>query len=30
VDLNTLTNRNGLVAKITNLGGHLTEHAVPG
>jgi aldose 1-epimerase len=29
VDLHTLTNRNGLVAKITNLGGHLTELHVP-
>jgi hypothetical protein len=29
VDLYTLTNRNGLVAKITNLGGHLTELHVP-
>ena len=29
MDLYTLTNRNGLVAKITNLGGHLTELHVP-
>ena len=29
VDLYTLTNRNGLVAKITNFGGHLTELHVP-
>ena len=29
VDLYTLTNRNGLVAKITNLGGHITELHVP-
>jgi aldose 1-epimerase len=29
VDLYTLTNRNGLVAKITNLGGHVTELHVP-
>ena len=26
MNLYTLTNRNGLVAKITNLGGHLTVH----
>lgn len=29
MDLYTLTNRNGLVAKITNFGGHLTELHVP-
>jgi len=29
VDLYTLTNRNGLAAKITDLGGHLTELHVP-
>ena len=29
MDLYTLTNRNGLVAKITNLGGHVTELHVP-
>jgi aldose 1-epimerase len=29
VDLYTLTNRDGLVAKITNLGGHVTELQVP-
>jgi hypothetical protein len=29
VDLYTLTNRNGLVAKITNFGGHVTELHVP-
>jgi hypothetical protein len=29
VDLYTLTSRNGLVAKITNLGGHLTELHLP-
>ena len=29
MDLYTLTNRDGLVAKITNLGGHLTELHVP-
>ena len=29
VDLYTLTNRDGLVAKITNLGGHVTELHVP-
>jgi len=29
VDLYTLINRNGLVAKITDLGGHLTALHVP-
>ena len=29
MDLYTLTNRDGLVAKITNLGGHVTELQVP-
>ena len=29
MELYTLTNRNGLVAKITNFGGHLTELQVP-
>ncbi len=29
MDLYTLTNRDGLAAKITNLGGHLTELHVP-
>jgi aldose 1-epimerase len=29
VDLYALTNRNGLTAKITNLGGHVTELHVP-